>query len=86
MLYLKLYKMSRPEVREIQKTILEHTAKRELTNGNTRSPISPSGTVVSGTGGGIIAPYSMANNVAGGVPSTVLPLHVRFAPGNNRIE
>lgn len=61
LLYLKLYKMSRPEVREVQKVVCEHTAKREHQNGDTRSPLSPGGREGFGSGGG---------------PTQVIPLQV----------
>lgn len=44
--------MSRPEVREVQKIVGEHIAKREHQNGDTRSPLSPGGRDGFGNSGG----------------------------------
>ncbi|XP_059619112.1 AF4/FMR2 family member lilli isoform X2 [Phlebotomus argentipes] len=67
LLYLKLYRMCKPEVREVQKIIGEHTTKRnaDLPNGNTPSPISPStaiqGQNIGGTTGGQMVPHQTYN-------------------------
>ncbi|GAB0095258.1 AF4/FMR2 family member lilli [Sergentomyia squamirostris] len=67
LLYLKLYRMCKPEVREVQKIIGEHTTKRppDLPNGNTPSPISPStaiqGQNIGGTTGGQMVPHQVYN-------------------------
>ncbi|XP_055712796.1 AF4/FMR2 family member lilli isoform X2 [Phlebotomus papatasi] len=67
LLYLKLYRMCKAEVREVQKIIGEHTTKRnaDLPNGNTPSPISPSTTIqgqnIGGTTGGQMVPHQTYN-------------------------
>lgn len=48
LIYLKLYKMRRPEVKDCQKTISEYLSKSgfpEVPNGNTPSPLSPTNSV-----------------------------------------
>jgi len=47
MIYLKLYKMRRFEVKEVQKVLSEYQQKGpdQLPNGNTPSPLSPTNSV-----------------------------------------
>ncbi|XP_055680353.1 AF4/FMR2 family member lilli-like isoform X2 [Lutzomyia longipalpis] len=67
LLYLKLYRMCKVEVRDVQKIIGEHTTKRntDLPNGNTPSPISPSTAVqgqnMGGTTGGQMVSHQVYN-------------------------